>query len=223
MLIVKEKIQKSVCSIVKLSKPAFNIILDILAGIIAISGAIFLFIIGSPKERILLLAIIFLIMGYIFIKSRIIPKEIMINNMKKETAKRDEFEKFIEKEDKTGDFYTYLKSLQENLKYEYTIPESYGLKKEKRFITKNFNYIKIPVQINNLYDIKTTVGLVTNGEEIEKIMLNYNNYIIYVTIDDITMQQKKVKKDENIKELNEEEVKKYFEREHTKATLKVIK
>ncbi|WP_286077146.1 hypothetical protein, partial [Thomasclavelia cocleata] len=96
---MKEKIQKSVCSIVKLSKPAFNIILDILAGIIAISGAIFLFIIGSPKERILLLAIIFLIMGYIFIKSRIIPKEIMINNMKKETAKRDEFEKFIEKED----------------------------------------------------------------------------------------------------------------------------
>lgn len=199
------------------NKTSINLLLDIGAVIIALAGCVFLFAISNTKERIILCVLMLIILGYIAINIYILPKKLVIINTKKEEEKRAEAEDFLSKEKKEltniSNLYDYLNMLQEKLTYVYCNPQRYGFNNEIRFIDKHFSYIKIAIQMKDFFGISTTPRILINEEEIEKIMLDYNEYEIILTPTDIKMTTQTSKdKAKEAKEFSEEEIEKILKK-----------
>lgn len=181
-------------------KYRFNFVLDVITIAVTIAMAIAVLILGEPKQKFMIIALAIMIIGYFIYYGKAIPTKIMNKNIEEEIKKKNDFESFLNmSEDEIKEKYkslsAYINDVYKYITYDYIEPKYFGFKTHKKIISKGSNYIKISINIKNIFNKMSTISVITEGEKINEISIKFNDFSIIMTDKELKT------KDENNKEI----------------------
>ena len=183
----------------ELFKQRLNVIIDIIAIIIALTGTIFLLITLDTKYKLYLIGILILVLGYIVINSNLIKKIIYKKNNEKELKTIEKINEFLNlpAEDLKKDInnlYDYVLKLQEVMNFIYTIPESYGFKSKASFPGMFNNYIPVSIQVEDLFDLRTSTSTISKDNKLDRLSIIYGDRFLDIKATEIILYKKEDRK-----------------------------
>lgn len=189
-------------------KYRFNFVLDVITIAVTIAMAIAVLILGEPKQKFMIIALAIMIIGYFIYYGKAIPTKIMNKNIEEEIKKKNDFESFLNmSEDEIKEKYkslsTYISDVYKYITYDYIEPKYFGFKTYKKIISKGSNYIRISINIKDIFNKMSTISVITEEEKINEISIKFNDFSIIMTDKELKI------KDENNKEIPIENIDNY--------------
>lgn len=177
-----------------------NFVLDVITIAVTIAMAIAVLILGEPKQKFMIIALAIMIIGYLIYYGKAIPTKIMNKNIEEEIKKKNDFESFLNmSEDEIKEKYkslsAYISDVYKYITYDYIEPKYFGFKTYKKIISKGSNYIRISINIKDIFNKMSTISVITEGEKINEISIKFNDFSIIMTDKELKT------KDENNKEI----------------------